>query len=118
MIDLREIHDIDVSAQKVTDPAPETLEVVESPLPVPAPAKAADETSLDTPVVSAPVVKAPVASAPVDTRKALVRSDEGFTWDGRPVLGNGGSTRTRREIVANPDGPGWRWVDVEDEYAR
>jgi RND superfamily putative drug exporter len=99
MIDLREIHDIDVPGQKVTDPAPETLEVVETPPVVPAPAR-------------------PVNAGPVDTRKALTRSDHGFTWDDRGISRIGGTTRTKREIVANPDGPGWRWVDVEDEYAR
>ncbi|MCD0450570.1 MMPL family transporter [Actinocorallia sp. API 0066] len=56
------------------------------------------------------------------TRGIVPLQGGGFAWSDRPVkVGaprQGGQPRRRREIVPNPDGPGWHWREVEDDYAR
>ncbi|MEO5873564.1 MAG: MMPL family transporter, partial [Streptosporangiaceae bacterium] len=128
MIDLREVHDIAVPGDdRPGDKRPED-EVPERTLPAPRPQTAPEQTLPDgrTAAEKAAVtlgapqaleVRAARAVSAQAPRRALTRAGGGYSWDGRKERRKGGSPGTKREIVANPEGPGWRWVDVEDEHA-
>ncbi len=50
-------------------------------------------------------------------RRAVVPVRGGYAWDGEARPRTSGHSVRKREIVASPDGAGWRWREVEDEYA-
>jgi len=50
-------------------------------------------------------------------RRSVVQVNGGYAWAGETRPGASGHSVRKREIVANPDGVGWRWREVEDEYA-
>ncbi|GAB3668939.1 MMPL family transporter [Actinocorallia lasiicapitis] len=92
-IDLREVHDIDVEGREGA--------TRENPKHGVTPGAPGSLNSTEPP-------------APFP--RSVTRANVGYAWAPGQHRGNPGRPVNKREIVANPDGPGWRWA--EDEYAR
>ncbi|GAA0939200.1 MMPL family transporter [Actinocorallia libanotica] len=93
-IDLREVHDIDLGGAGEKQSAPGKGRAVTR------------DTS-----------GALNEEGPGGFRRAVVQANGGYAWAGETRSGTSGHPVRKREIVANPDGAGWRWREVEDEYA-
>ena len=97
-IDLREVHDIDVEGE--------------------AAGRRGDAAARDGAVTrdGSGALKGE-EPGPGTFRRAVAPVRGGYVWNGDSRPGTSGRTKVRREIVPNPDGVGWRWREVRDEYA-